>query len=194
MGRVDFESLNPEQQEAVLCTEGPLLILAGAGSGKTRVLVSRIQHLVTRGDTVPGICALTFTNKAAKELKSRVQLQLGRKTKTLWAGTFHSFGLQLLRKYPKKAGLSRSFSIIDSSDAQAVVKDLLMSTHNIGKQDMRMDVLLEHIGTLRAEKRLPMEIDGDYAAAATVLAPKYEQRLRRLGAVSYTHLTLPTKA
>jgi len=173
-----------------MCTEGPLLILAGAGSGKTRVLVSRIQHLVSSQNPAPGICALTFTNKAAKELKHRVQLQLGRKTKSLWAGTFHSFGLQLLRKYPKKAGLSRSFSIIDSGDAQAVVKDLLMTTTNIAKQDLQVDALLEHMGTLRGGDRLGVDVDPEYAAVAQVLAPKYEQRLRRLGVVDFEDLLL----
>ena len=109
MKPVDFEDLNPEQQLAVRHDKGPLLVLAGAGSGKTRVLVSRIQFLLGQSSSDVGICALTFTNKAARELRSRVQQQLGRKVKNLWAGTFHSFGLQLLRKYYRKAELNRYF-------------------------------------------------------------------------------------
>src|SRR3954462_6715843 len=90
-----YNGLNAEQAKAVAHSYGPLLILAGAGSGKTTVLVSRTGRLIEDGIAQPGeICVLTFTNKAAKELKHRVQLKIGARAKGLWAGTFHSFGLQ----------------------------------------------------------------------------------------------------
>jgi DNA helicase II / ATP-dependent DNA helicase PcrA len=97
--------LNPEQQQAVLHENGPLLILAGAGSGKTTVLVSRTGHLLQKGTLrADQMCILTFTNKAARELKHRVESKLGSKAKGLWAGTFHQFGLQVLRQNSKLAG------------------------------------------------------------------------------------------
>ncbi|NBW98934.1 ATP-dependent DNA helicase, partial [bacterium] len=110
--------LNPEQQEAVLHTSGPLLILAGAGSGKTTVLVSRAGRLISDGSVRPNqLCVLTFTNKAARELKHRLTARLGTSAKGVWAGTFHSFGLQLLRQHHQALALPKHFGVIDPSDA-----------------------------------------------------------------------------
>ena len=121
-----YKDLNPEQCSAVAHNYGPLLILAGAGSGKTTVLVSRTGRLIEdKVATAAGICVLTFTNKAAKELKHRVQLKIGAKAKGLWAGTFHSFGLQLLRKNYKRIGLSANFGVLDQTDSSSVIKELL---------------------------------------------------------------------
>ena len=118
--------LNPEQQEAVMHDGGPLLILAGAGSGKTTVLVSRAGRLIDEGvTTAKRLCVLTFTNKAARELKTRVGNRLGVRSKDLWAGTFHSFGLKILRKYHKEARLIRDFGVLDPSDTIAITKELL---------------------------------------------------------------------
>src|ERR1700678_1880939 len=100
------QGLNPEQREAALHTRGPLLILAGAGSGKTTVLVSRTGRLIAEKLTTPErICVLTFTNKAANELKHRVAKKLGPSASKVWAGTFHGFGLQILKENFKAAGL-----------------------------------------------------------------------------------------
>jgi DNA helicase-2/ATP-dependent DNA helicase PcrA len=121
-----LDKLNPEQREAVLHTEGPLLILAGAGSGKTRVLTARIAHLITdHGVPAQRIFAVTFTNKAAGEMRSRVAQLLGSDPRGLWIGTFHSLSARLLRREAPLLGFGPNFTIYDSDDSEALVKRLL---------------------------------------------------------------------
>ena len=124
---MDFlSSLNPEQQDAVRHAEGPLLILAGAGSGKTRVIAHRIAHLVAEGLAPPdGVLAVTFTNKAAEEMRTRVEGLLGTNCRAMWISTFHALCARLLRREAPHVGLSRDFVIYDSGDQQAVIKQLL---------------------------------------------------------------------
>jgi DNA helicase-2/ATP-dependent DNA helicase PcrA len=124
---MDFLSkLNPEQREAVLHRDGPLLILAGAGSGKTRVITYRIAHLVGDGHAEPGqVLAVTFTNKAAEEMRERVEGLIGDEATGVWLSTFHALCARLLRREAPKIGLSRDFVIYDSSDQVAVVKQAL---------------------------------------------------------------------
>ena len=123
-----LSSLNPAQREAVLCTEGPLLILAGAGSGKTRVITSRMVHIIGTGLALPHeVLAVTFTNKAADEMRSRVERSIGESCNTIWLSTFHSLCARLLRREAPAIGLSRDFVIYDSSDQMAVVKQALKS-------------------------------------------------------------------
>src|SRR5438045_5864518 len=111
-----LDSLNPEQREAVLHTTGPLLILAGAGSGKTRVITSRIAYLVGDGHAQPHeILAVTFTNKAAAEMRSRVEALVGADCSRMWLSTFHSMCARLLRREAPAIGLSPDFVIYDSS-------------------------------------------------------------------------------
>jgi DNA helicase II / ATP-dependent DNA helicase PcrA len=121
-----LSSLNPEQREAVEQTEGPLLILAGAGSGKTRVIAHRIAHLVSSGISEPDrILAVTFTNKAAEEMRTRVQTLLGRDCRQMWISTFHAVCARLLRREAPHIGLSRDFVIYDAADQLSVVKQAL---------------------------------------------------------------------
>lgn len=121
-----LSSLNPAQQEAVRQTEGPLLILAGAGSGKTRVIAHRIAYLVSEQIACPDqIMAVTFTNKAAQEMRQRVEALLGMDCRTMWISTFHALCARLLRREAHNIGLSRDFTIYDSADQQAVIKQLL---------------------------------------------------------------------
>src|SRR5712692_9818939 len=121
-----LNTLNPEQREAVLHVKGPLLILAGAGSGKTRVITSRIAYLVGDGHARPEeILAVTFTNKAAEEMRARVAALLGADCGRMWLSTFHSFCARLLRREAPAIGLSRDFVIYDSSDQLNVVKQAL---------------------------------------------------------------------
>src|SRR5438045_8082049 len=121
-----LDSLNPEQRESVLHINGPLLILAGAGSGKTRVITSRIAYLVGDGHAQPHeILAVTFTNKAAEEMRKRVETLLGEDCSKMWVSTFHSLCARLLRREAPAIGLSRDFVIYDSSDQLTVVKQAL---------------------------------------------------------------------
>ncbi len=121
-------SLNPEQRDAVLQTSGPVLILAGAGSGKTRVIAHRIAHLVSSGLSHPsGVLAVTFTNKAAQEMRSRVEALLGTDCRAMWISTFHALCARLLRREAPHIGLSRDFVIYDSNDQLSVMKQALKS-------------------------------------------------------------------
>ena len=125
-----LDTLNPEQREAVLHTNGPLLILAGAGSGKTRVITSRIAYLIGDGHASPEeVLAVTFTNKASEEMRARVEALLGADCSRLWLSTFHSLCARLLRREAPAIGLSRDFVIYDSSDQLAVVKQALKELH-----------------------------------------------------------------
>jgi DNA helicase-2/ATP-dependent DNA helicase PcrA len=126
---MDFlSSLNPEQRAAVLHTQGPLLILAGAGSGKTRVIAYRIAYLVGGGHAAPGeVLAVTFTNKAAEEMRGRVEQLLGADCRDVWLSTFHSLCARLLRREAPAIGLTRDFVIYDSSDQLSVVKQAMKS-------------------------------------------------------------------
>lgn len=126
-GRPDFLStLNEQQRKAVTHTDGPLLIVAGAGSGKTRVLTYRIAYLLQQYKAAPEqILALTFTNKAAREMKDRIQNLIGDKGKKLWMGTFHSIFSKILRFEADKIGYGADFTIYDSNDSQTVVKQIL---------------------------------------------------------------------
>ena len=112
-----LDSLNPEQREAVLHVNGPLLILAGAGSGKTKVITSRIAYLIGDGHAQPReVLAVTFTNKAAEEMRARVATLLGADIAGMWVSTFHSICARLLRREAGSIGLSRDFVIYDSAD------------------------------------------------------------------------------
>src|SRR5689334_15272562 len=119
-------TLNPAQREAVLKTDGPLLVLAGAGSGKTRVLTTRLARLVQVHGVQPrNILAVTFTNKAAGEMRDRVGRMLGDDPKGLWIGTFHAIGARILRMAPEFCGRTKQYTIYDQDDAQGVVKRVM---------------------------------------------------------------------
>jgi DNA helicase-2/ATP-dependent DNA helicase PcrA len=125
-----LDSLNPEQRQAVLHVGGPLLILAGAGSGKTRVITSRVAYLVGDGHAAPEeVLAVTFTNKAAQEMRTRVETLLGSDCSRMWVSTFHSLCARLLRREAPAIGLTRDFVIYDSSDQLTVVKQALKELH-----------------------------------------------------------------
>src|SRR6187401_987815 len=121
-----LDALNPEQRQAVLHVNGALLILAGAGSGKTRVITSRIAYLVGNGHAHPWeILAVTFTNKAAEEMRARIESLVGADCSRMWISTFHALCARLLRREAPAIGLSRDFVIYDSSDQLSVVKQAL---------------------------------------------------------------------
>src|ERR1041384_5112560 len=121
-----LNGLNEKQREAVLHIEGPLMIVAGAGSGKTKVLTTRIAHLMANGVDSFNILALTFTNKAAKEMKERVEKILGNsEARNLYIGTFHSVFARILRADAPKLGYPSSFTIYDTDDAKSVIKSVV---------------------------------------------------------------------
>jgi len=189
------QGLNAEQAEAVAHTYGPLLILAGAGSGKTTVLVARAGRMITDGSVRPrDLCVLTFTNKAARELKTRVQAKLGPVASGIWAGTFHSFGLHLLRKYRREAGLSDGFGIMDATDAGSLAKELLRDFDYGGKTAYDAQKLLAIISEWRENGKTQASGDDEYEVAVEWLLPRFLKRLTMLGMVDFDGLILkPTE-
>ena len=125
MTSIDIDSLNPAQREAVLCTEGPLLVLAGAGSGKTRLLTYRIAHMLADNGVQPWeILAITFTNKAAAEMRERLSRLVGPGARGMWVSTFHSMCVRILRVDCEKLGFDKGFTIYDDDDSKRLVKDI----------------------------------------------------------------------
>ena len=121
-----INGLNDKQKEAVLATDGPCLVIAGAGSGKTKVLTHKIAYLMGEKNILPwNILAITFTNKAAKEMKERIELLVGDAAKDMWIGTFHSICVRILRKFIDRIGFDSSFIIFDTSDQKTMVKQIL---------------------------------------------------------------------
>ena len=177
--------LNPQQREAVLATEGPVLILAGAGSGKTRVITHRIAHLVLDGD-VPShrILAVTFTNKAAGEMRTRAEALLGGTTLASWLSTFHSFCVRLLRRESEAAGLPRDFSIYDRDDQLALVRRAMRDEALAEKLHPPQRVL----GWISSRKngRLRRAADPRYE----IVADRYASALKEAGALDFDDLLL----
>jgi DNA helicase-2/ATP-dependent DNA helicase PcrA len=183
--------LNPEQVQAVDHNYGPLLILAGAGSGKTTVLVARTGRLLQEAVVNPDqALVLTFTNKAARELKHRVQARLGAQSKGLWAGTFHSFGLQILRRYSAEMNLPSQFAVLDQNDCQSLLRELMKEIRITGKDKFDLAKLMELINVRRVKGRFPEQGFDEYQEMAEVLHPKFVKKLEVLGAVDFEGLLL----
>src|SRR5947207_7091845 len=193
-----LDALNPEQREAVLHLRGPLLILAGAGSGKTRVITSRIAYLVGNGEAESHeVLAVTFTNKAAEEMRTRVESLLGEDCSRMWVSTFHSLCARLLRREAPAIGLSRDFVIYDSSDQLSVVKQALKELH-IDDSFIQPRAALSRIS--HAKNR--MEGPDDVAAAAAgwnrrdeqiaKVYAHYLQALKESNALDFDDLLLKT--
>jgi DNA helicase-2/ATP-dependent DNA helicase PcrA len=128
---VEIDTLSDVQRDAVLHSDGPVLIFAGAGSGKTRVLTHRIAHLLRDKDVFPNrILAVTFTNRAAGEMRARLERMVGpAAARDLWVGTFHSVCVRILRRDGQKIGIAPNFAIMDETDQRSIVKDVL---HELG--------------------------------------------------------------
>lgn len=187
-----FDTLNDSQCEAVKHTEGPLLITAGAGSGKTKVLTCRIAHLLELGVAPYCILAITFTNKAAKEMKERVTNLVGAQADSIWLSTFHSFCAKLLRfEVDGFHGYTRNFTIYDSSDQLVLVKDCLKKLNLDDKQFMPRSVL----GTISSAKNVLMDAKAFAAKASDFYEQKvagvyalYQEKLRENNAVDFDDL------
>lgn len=187
-----FDTLNDRQCEAVKHTEGPLLITAGAGSGKTKVLTCRIAHLLELGVAPYRILAITFTNKAAKEMKERVTNLVGAQADRIWLSTFHSFCAKLLRfEVDGFHGYTRNFTIYDSSDQLVLVKDCLKKLNLDDKQFTPRSVL----GTISSAKNVLMDAKAFAAKASDFYEQKvadvyalYQEKLRENNAVDFDDL------
>ena len=185
------QDLNPPQHEAVLHADGPMLVLAGAGSGKTRVITYRIAHLIQRGVPAYNILAVTFTNKAAGEMRERTSRLLGYDAKGLWIGTFHAICARLLRQYGEPLGLTRNFVIYDDADQVAlikrVLKDLQVPDRLFAPKEVR-----GRIDRLKNEGISPEQFEGgDYFSDLVAkIYPEYERRLTAANAVDFGNLLL----
>ena len=190
-----LDNLNPEQREAVLHTEGPLLILAGAGSGKTRVITFRIAYLIGNGHaSADEVLAVTFTNKAAGEMRERVDAVLGDNSNGIWLSTFHSLCARLLRREAPHIGLTRDFVIYDSSDQVAVVKQ---ASRELGIDDKLVPprIALSRISQAKNRMEGPESLRGAWNLRDEQIAKIYEKYLSALkesNALDFDDLLLKT--
>ena len=187
--------LNPEQREAVETVDGPLLVLAGAGTGKTRVLTTRFAHILLAGRAFPGqVLAVTFTNKAAREMRERVGAILGRPAEGLWLGTFHALCARMLRRHAARVGLSGNFTILDTDDQLRLLKQV-MEAERVDTRHWPPPALMALIQRwkdrgLTPDRVTPAE-DTDFAAGrARALYAAYQDRLRALNATDFGDLLL----
>jgi DNA helicase II / ATP-dependent DNA helicase PcrA len=191
-----LNGMNPEQAEAVKATEGPLLIMAGAGSGKTRVLTHRIAFLmVEKGVNPYNILAITFTNKAAREMKDRIHNILGGASDNIWISTFHSMCVRILRRDIDRIGMNRNFTILDSTDQQSVIKAILKEK-NIDPKKFDPRSLLGSISSAKNELTTPEELSkqvgGYYDQVVSDVYTEYQKRLRKNQALDFDDLIMTT--
>ncbi|EQE70159.1 uvrD/REP helicase N-terminal domain protein [Clostridioides difficile CD45] len=194
---MNLDTLNPAQREAVEKTEGPVLILAGAGSGKTKVLTTRIAYLIEdKGVQAPNILAITFTNKAANEMRERVEQNIGPETKDMWISTFHSCCVRILRKDINKIGYNRSFVIYDSADQVTLVKDCLKEL-NLSDKVFEPKAVISAISGAKDKLYTPKQFkdinmaDNRMVKIADIYA-LYQDRLKRNSALDFDDLILKT--
>ena len=193
---IDLETLNEPQREAVLCTEGPLLVLAGAGSGKTRVLTHRIAHLVVDLGVAPWqIMAITFTNKAAAEMRKRLGQLMGGYVRGMWVSTFHSMCVRILRSDCERLGFAPGFTIYDDSDSKSLVKRI-MAELNIDPKRYPESMVRNRISKAKNELVTPEVFEDRYKdPTAQVVGRIYkvlQERLRALNAFDFDDLLLYT--
>ncbi len=187
--------LNSEQRAAVEAVDGPLLVLAGAGTGKTRVLTTRFAHILLRGHAAPGqVLAVTFTNRAAREMRERVGAVLGRPVEGLWLGTFHALCARMLRRHAEHVGLSSGFSILDTDDQLRLLKQV-MEAQRLDTKRWPPQALMHMIQKWKDRGQTPARVvageEGDFAGGqARVLYEAYQARLRDINAADFGDLML----
>ncbi len=191
-----YDSLNPEQKKAVQHDRGPLLILAGAGSGKTRVLTHRIAYLIEeRGVNPYQILAITFTNKAAKEMKNRVEQTVGEGAEHVWVSTFHSTCVRILRRFIESIGYDRNFTIYDADDQKALMKEVLKNLQ-IDTKQMKERVFLSAISSAKDELISPDAYErmaADYRTKQIARAyHEYQRRLKDYNALDFDDIIVKT--
>ncbi len=191
----NFPNLNDKQREAVYTTEGPVLILAGAGSGKTTVLINRIAYLIGAKNVFPSqILAITFTNKAAAELKSRLETMLGGEGEMVWASTFHSLCVRILRRDIEKIGYPSSFNIFDRADQLTVVKECLKEM-GIDDKTYPPKSVLSTIGRAKDELLTPEDmaknIAGDFRLEKVAqIYSLYQKKLQKYGSLDFDDIIM----
>ena len=192
-----LNKLNPEQKTAVETTDGPLLVLSGAGTGKTRVLTSRIAYIISKQLALPWqILAVTFTNKAANEMKVRIKNIIGEGAETLWIGTFHAIGLKILKRYTQLAGLKQNFIIFDENDQKTLIKKVMDEDLKIDSKKWHPAIVLETIARLKDkgfywdDENIKM-VDVDTINGRLLeIYKKYQEKLKELNAVDFGDLLL----
>ena len=189
---VDIATLNGPQVEAVQCTEGPLLVLAGAGSGKTRVLTFRIAHLVEDLDVAPWeILAITFTNKAAAEMRERLQGIIGPRCRGMWVSTFHSMCVRMLRADAERLGFSKSFTIYDTDDQKRLYKEI-MAELDIDPKRFPINALMGRISQAKNELIVPGDFEKQaidpVGKVAARIYTRLQERLRAANAFDFDDL------
>ena len=187
-----LEQLNPEQQRAVLTTEGPVLILAGAGSGKTRVLVHRVANLMANGVAPYHIMAITFTNKAAGEMRERINNLIGTGAEQIWVATFHSSCVRILRRYGDRIGYGTNFSIYDTDDTKTVMKEVLKKL-NIDTKKFKERYFLNAISSAKNEmitaEEYALNAGSDLAKSRIAgVYREYQARMRANNAMDFDDL------
>ncbi|WP_413304284.1 DNA helicase PcrA [Bacillus sp. 1P10SD] len=191
-----LNGLNPEQQNAVKATDGPLLLMAGAGSGKTRVLTHRIAYLIVEKRVNPyNILAITFTNKAAREMKDRIGKMMGGAAEEIWISTFHSMCVRILRRDIDRMGFNRNFTILDTTDQQSVVKGILKEK-NIDPKKFDPRAILGSISSAKNELIDPEEFKktagGYFEQVVSDVYEEYQKRLRKNQALDFDDLIMMT--
>jgi DNA helicase-2/ATP-dependent DNA helicase PcrA len=187
--------LNAEQRAAVEAVDGPLLVLAGAGTGKTRVLTTRFAHILLSNRAAPGqVLAVTFTNKAAREMRERVGAILGRPVEGLWLGTFHALCARMLRRHAEHVGLTSNFSILDTDDQLRLLKQV-MEASRLDTKRWPPQALMHMIQRFKDRGQTPDRVTeaelGDFAGGqAKALYAAYQARLRELNAADFGDLML----
>ncbi len=193
----DLELLNREQQEAVLHVDGPLLILAGAGSGKTRVLTYRIAHLIDKCGVNPwNILAITFTNKAAGEMRERVDKIVGYGSESIWVSTFHSTCVRILRRYIDRLGYDTNFTIYDTEDQKTVMKSVcqkLQLDSKLYKERMLLNVISHAKDEYISPNEFLLEAKGDFRQEKIAQAyVEYQKELKKNNALDFDDLLVKT--
>ena len=195
MGRYDL--LNTQQQEAVFQTEGPVLVLAGAGSGKTRVLTHRTAYLIEEKGVNPyHIMAITFTNKAAAEMRERIDNLVGSGSESIWVSTFHSMCVRILRRYIDRLGYDTNFTIYDADDQKTVMKDVCKRLQIDTKQTKEralLNVISSAKNELVSPEEFTMRAAGDYAKQKQAqVYREYQQTLKKNNALDFDDLIVKT--
>ncbi len=192
-----YDTLNEQQREAVLHTEGPLLILAGAGSGKTRVLTHRIAYLIEEMGVNPwNILAITFTNKAAGEMRERVDNLVGIGSDSIWVSTFHSACVRILRRYIGLLGYDTNFTIYDSDDQKTLMRDVCRML-NVDTKMFKERMFLGAVSHAKEELITPqefrLEAGGDFVKLKVAdVYEEYEKQLRANNALDFDDLLVKT--